>query len=187
VKEVIIESVIAGFLFLVFLITLVLVILKKRRRKILLISAIALMATVGTVIYTAYTVTNKAVHKVGAVMKPRTGEEIYNALLGVPEANCVKVLNYLDQTIPVIDFAIVLHFETCPQELSRLILKRKFSVRREKSSSELIQTGVAIDWSRTDVLGDSINVFTALNPDASGQIIYSSLDSTKVMLVNYSN
>ena len=186
-KEVIIESVISGLLFLVFLITLVLSIFKKRHRKLLLISAIAFVATVGTVIYTVYTVTNKAVHKVSTVIKPRTGEEIYTALLGEPEASCVKVLHYLDQTIPIIDFAIVLHFETCPQEFHRLILKRKFSVKREKSSSELIQTGVAIDWSRTDVLGDSINVFTALNPDASGQIIYSSLDSTKVMLVDYSN
>lgn len=186
-KQIIVETVISGLMFLVFLVTLILVILKKRPKKLLLISAIALTATIGIIIYTAYSITDKALRKVSTVLKPRTGEEIYEALLGKPAPACVKVLHYLDQTIPVMDYAIALHFETCPQEFNRIISKRNFLITKEASSSEMITPGVNIKWFKTDTLGDSINVFTALNPDASGQVIYSSLDSSKVMLLNFTN
>ncbi len=64
------------------------------------------LAFIGCVNWTGFKVLNKTYNKVTDTCKPRTGDEIYNALFDKRQTDCVKILNYQDQVIPKIDYAI---------------------------------------------------------------------------------
>lgn len=118
------------------------------------------------------------------IFRPRTGEEIYTALFDKKQTDCIKILNYQDQVVPRIDYAIWLHFETCPEELKRILSLQEFE-------SEVIATSGwetkgpfdHINWFKPETLGDSILVSIYSKDEyGNGQYIYSSLDSTKVFV-----
>jgi hypothetical protein len=118
---------------------------------------------------------------VTTILKPRTGNEIYFALFGKTESKCLKVLNHQDQVIPKIDYAIQLHFETCPNELKRIL--KLYDFRTEIHSTKDWKTNE--DWFKPETLGDSILVFTYKKDQyGNGQTIYSSLDSTKAFCID---
>ena len=115
-------------------------------------------------------------------MKPRTGDEIYNALFGKTQTSCIKILKYQDQVIPKIDYAIWLYFETCPRELSRILSIHDFNSKTLSTNGWDTDEPLANEnWFKPETLGDSIVVFTYKKDEyGNGQYIYSSLDSTKV-------
>lgn len=126
-----------------------------------------------------YTITKKTYSKISQISKPRTGFEIYESLLGKPETDCVKILNYQDQTIPVIDYAIFLHFKTCPKELKRILARKQFEFEKMKISAEQNNNEI---WFKPEKMGDSILVFRYYETNGNGQEIYSSKDSTEAYL-----
>lgn len=136
--------------------------------------------------YTAYTFFTKALHKIEALVKPRSGEEIYLALFGPPKTNCVKVTNQIDQVIPKVDFAIWLEFETCPIELQRVLSQKEYSLTElSLNQYELDHVPLldSVSWFKPSTLGDTIYVFENSSPDHRNiQTLWTNRDSTKVFL-----
>ena len=184
-KEIIIWLILSGTFFISFLALLLIGVFRKNR-VIIFSSLFSLTITLGSAFWTGYLLLDKSYHKVTETLRPRTGEEIYSALFGKPENECVKILNYQDQIVPKIDYAIWLHFETCPKELNRILNQHEFI------ASILAKTGVEQNgpsendkWFKPQTLGDSLLVFVYKKDDfGNGQTIYSSLDSTRVFCID---
>ena len=182
-KELIILTVISGLSFLVFLVTLILGFTKKNK-KLRLTALLLFFAFIGLTAWTGFKFVSKTYNKVAETLRPRTGDEIYDALFDKRQSDCIKILNFQDQVVPKIDYAIWLHFETCPDELKRILSRHDF--KTEIVSTNGWDTDVPLaheNWFKPETLGDSIFVFI-YNKDeyGNGQYIYSSLDSTKVFL-----
>lgn len=171
----------SGLAFLLLLVALILCFTKKSKG--LKITAMfAFFLFTGLTAWTVFSFISKTYSKVTDTLRPRTGNEIYNALFGMPITNCVKVLNYQDQVVPKIDYAIWLHFETCPVEFKRILSLHEFK-------SEIISTknvhsllsGTAQNWFKPETLGDSVHFFIYKKDEyGNGQFLYASLDSTRV-------
>lgn len=182
-KEVIILTIISGLIFLSFLVTLILGFTKKNK-KLKLTALFVFFAFIGSVGWTGYKVVSKTYNKVSDTFKMRTGDEIYDALFDKRKTDCVKILNYQDQIVPKIDYAIWLHFRTCPGELKRILTLQDFS-------SEIVSTKcwdsegplANENWFKPETLGDSILVSIYMRDEfGNGQYVYSSLDSTEVFV-----
>lgn len=184
-KEIIIWSIVSGILFVTFLLILLIGVFRKNRL-IIICSLFTLLIALGTSFWTAYAFINKSYHKVAETLKPRTGEEIYSALFGKPENECLKVLNYQDQIVPKIDYAIWLEFKTCPQELKRILNQHEFTMNKiPKSGVNQIGPAENNNWFNPQTLGDSLLVFVYEKDEyGNGQTIYSSMDSTKVFCID---
>ncbi len=184
-KEIIVLTIITGLIFIIFSLTLIFG-LTKKNRKLKLIAIFSFIAFLSLTGLTGYKFVTKSYHKITDTLKPRTGNEIYDALFGKPKSGCVTVLNSQDQTIPKIDYAIWLHFETCPEELNRILSLHNFS-SETIPTNELRVDGPSANekWFNPASLGDSIFVFNYKKDDyGNGQTIYSSLDSTKVFCID---
>ncbi|TDX83101.1 hypothetical protein [Epilithonimonas xixisoli] len=188
-KEVFFELLFAGITFMFFVVFLILGLLKKKKNLvitsivILFISIIAGSIAIFTITKKTYHITKKVYNEVSELSKPRTGMEIYDSLLGKPETNCVEILNYQDQTAPIIDYAILLHFKTCPQELKRILAQKEFEFEKIKTSGLSSDD----DWFEPEKMGDSILTFKYYDTNGNGQEIYSSKDSTEVFLKDILN
>jgi len=142
-----------------------------------MVGCVAIVLFVGVAVRTASRVVN--------ALRPRTGVEIYTALFGKTENECVEVLQYQDQMIPIIDYAISLHFKTCPEELSRILAQHEF--KREVLPATGYYTEVT-PWFQPESLGDSILSFSyQMDETSNGQYIYASMDSTEVYCVDIWN
>ena len=107
---------------------------------------------------------------------PRDGIRIYEALFDSPTSSCVEVLGYQDQVVPKIDYAIFLHFKTCPDEVERILAQHTF--RKATVSGKSLATTYGVNWFRPQDLGDSVLVYQyALNEYGNGQTLY--LNQTK--------
>lgn len=182
-KELILLIAFSGIALLLFVITLLLG-LTKKNTKLKLTALLSFFVFVGLTVWTCYTFVNKTYNKVTTAFKPRTGYEIYDALFEKRQADCVKILNYQDQVIPKIDYAIWLHFESCPTELKRILSLHHFEAE-VVSTKGWNTSGPAADanWFKPETLGDNILVFTySKDGYGNGQYIYSSLDSSKVFV-----
>ena len=180
-KELIIWTLLMAKAFVAFLVTLIVGLVKKNR-KIVLASIPVLFLGLCFGAWSAYLFASKSYYRVAEIFKPRTGIEIYTALFGHATTDCVIVLNYQDQVVPKIDYAIWLHFKTCPKELHRILRLHDF--KTEIVSTKGWNTSGPLsneNWFQPEILGDSILTFI-YNKDeyGSGQYIYSSLDSTRV-------
>lgn len=110
---------------------------------------------------------------------PRTNEEIYDSLFEkTTPTPCLKVINGQDQTSPIADGEILLHFETCPDELARILKLREFKYYKKQATKDLRKSWWP-KWFSPESLGDTILIFNENVPGPTRQIIYSSLDSTK--------
>lgn len=183
-KEVIISTIIAGLVFLTFLVTLTLSFTKKKK-KLKLTSLFLFFVFIGCAGWTGYKIVNKTYNKVADKFKMRTGDEIYDALFEKRKTNCIKILNYQDQVVPKIDYAIWLHFETCPTELKRILSKHEF--KEEKLSTDnwngKIPLGETLEWFNPTILGDSIMVYEYSKDNSRNiQTIWTNLDCTKVFV-----
>lgn len=127
----------------------------------------------------------KIIGKIADTFRMRTGEEIYDTLFEKRKSNCVKILNYQDQIIPKIDYAIWLHFETCPQELGRILSKQEFDVGKLSTDNwnGLVPFGETLEWFNPTRLGDSIMIYeySTIN-NRNIQTVWANLDSTEVFV-----
>ena len=183
-KEVIILAIISGFVFLTFLVTLILGFTKKKK-KLKLTSLFVFFTFIGCVGWTGYKIVSKTYNKVADTFRMRTGEEIYDALFDKRKTDCVKILNFQDQVVPKIDYAIWLHFETCPKELERILSKHEFNA--EKLSTDKwngkIPLGETLEWFNPTKFGDSIMVYEySTNDSRNIQTIWTNLNSTEVFV-----
>jgi hypothetical protein len=181
-KEIIILTVITGLAFLTFALFLSCGIIKKNR-KLLLTSVFAFIVFISFASWTGYEFVTQSYNKVADTFKPRTGDEIYDALFDKRQINCVKVLNHQDQVVPKIDYAIWLHFETCPAELKRILSRHEFSGEKVATNGldGKIPLGATLDWFKPATLGDTILVYEYSTENSRNiQTIWASVDSTKV-------
>jgi len=181
-KEIIVLTIITGLTFLVFGLFLFLGIFRKNK-KLLLTSVFAFIVFLGFAGWTGFKFATKSYNKVADTLRPRNGDEIYDALFGKRQPDCVKVLNYQDQVVPKIDYAIWLHFETCPEEVKRILSRHKFSVEKVATNGwdAKIPYGETLDWFKPTSLGDTIMVYEYSTDNGRNiQTIWTSLDSTKV-------
>lgn len=157
----------------------------KESQKLKLTSLFLLIIGVASSAWTAYSIINKTSDKLADTFKPRTGDEIYDALFKKRETDCVEVLNYQDQIIPKIDYAIWLHFKCCPMELERILTQHHF--KKEKHStqkwSDKTPFSENVAWFNPAALGDSIIVYEYTSKDYKNiQTIWTNLDSTEVFV-----
>jgi len=184
-KEILLLTIISGLLFIGFL-TILIVGLIKKKRKFVFIAIVILFFSICSGGWTTYLFVSKSYDRVTNIFKPRTGEEIYTALFGKTGNKCVKVLKYQDQIVPKIDYAIWLHFETCPDELKRILQLHNFQAERKSTEDWQSDGPLANDnWFKPETLGDTVLVFHYEKDEyGNGQPIYSSLDSTKVYCID---
>src|SRR5690554_6785902 len=183
-KELIILIAISGLAFLLFLVTFILGMTKKNKN--LKLTALFLFsAFIGLTVWTGFKSVSKTYSKVAETFKPRTGDEIYDALFGEKQTDCIKILNFQDQVVPKIDYAIWLHFETCPEELTRILSRYDFSEEKLSTASRdgKIPYSETLDWFKPTTLGDTILVYEySTNDSRNIQTIWTNLDSTKVFV-----
>jgi len=181
-KEIIVLTVITGLTFLSFGLFLLIGIFRKNKR-LLLTSVFAFVAFLCFAGWTGYKFANKSYKKVTETLRPRSGDEIYDALFDKRRTDCVKILNYQDQVVPKIDYAIWLHFETCPEELKRILSRHEFSGGKNATNGwdGKIPLGETIEWFKPATLGDTILIFEYSTENSRNiQTIWASVDSTKV-------
>ena len=120
------------------------------------------------------------------MFKPRTGEEIYLALFGKPQHGCLKVINQQDQIIPKIDYAIWLEFETCAEELKRILSLHNFTTEKQATKGWNTEGPLAHEnWFKPEALGDTVWVYKWQKDEyGNGQTIYSKLDCTKAFCID---
>ncbi len=177
---IIVSALFSGLSFVLLIVILILGFIKKSKP--LKLAALFLLAVfICSTAFTCFMI----VKKITAGFKSRTGDEIYEALFGKRETDCVEILHHQDQVIPKIDDAIWLHFETCPEELKRVLSRHKY--RAEKLStdkwSEKIPHNEALKWFTPTLLGDTIMVYEYVSDDYRNiQTIWTTLDSTKVFV-----
>jgi hypothetical protein len=182
-KELILLILISGFAFLLFLVTLILG-LKNNNMKLKQISLLLFFVFIGLTSCTVFNFVSKTYYKVTETLRPRTGDEIYEALFDKRKTDCIKILNFQDQIVPKIDYAIWLHFETCPDEIKRILHLHDFKTEIVSTKGWNTDGPLANEnWFKPETLGDSILVFSYKKDEyGNGQYIYSSIDSTKVFL-----
>jgi hypothetical protein len=182
---VLIGIVISALLLVGFIVAVIKAIAKRKKKYVgWALGALLALAVTGSV--TTYLAARKAYHAVASLLQLRTGDEIYATLFGEPRNNCLKVLHYQDQIIPKIDYAIWLHFETCPPELNRILRQNHYD-KEKVSTKGWNTTGPLADdnWFKPESLGDSILVFTYKKDEYGNvQTIYTSPDSTKVYCID---
>jgi energy-coupling factor transporter transmembrane protein EcfT len=184
-KELIVLTIILGLAFFLFIVTLISG-LKKKNKKLKLTSLLLFFAFIGLTAWTGFKFVSKTYNKVTETLRPRTGDEIYDALFGKRKTNCIKILNYQDQVIPKIDYAICLHFETCPAEMKRILAKHNFKMEKQATKGWNNTGPLANEnWFKPESLGDSVLVFKYSKDDyGNGQTIYSSVDSTRIFCID---
>jgi hypothetical protein len=157
--------------------------LLKRKKRILYLAVasalLCLLVAGGTIYRTFY----KSYRHVAEAIRPRNGAEIYSALFGRSPLACTQVLAAQDQVVPKIDYAIWLHYRTCPQELKRVLAQHPYAREVVATASPLpmVPNGEAVAWFRPKLLGDSVIVYeyTTLN-GRSNRKFWTSPDSTNV-------
>ena len=183
-KELITLIIFSGLAFLLFILTIIIG-WKRKNKRIKLLSFSLFLAFICLTSWTVYKFANKTYNKVTDSLKPRTGAEIYDALFDKRQTNCIKILNYQDQVVPKIDYAIWLNFQTCPNELKRILDRHKFNVEKLSTAKwdGKIPYGETLKWFNPTTLGDTIMVYEYSTDDGRNvQTIWSSLDSTKVFV-----
>jgi hypothetical protein len=184
-KELFILTIITGLSFLLFLGICIWGFVQKDK-KLKQTSLILLLVSIGLASWIAFKLINKTYSKVTDTLRPRTGDEIYDALFGQRQTNCIKMLNYQDQIVPKIDYAIWLHFETCTEEMKRVLSKHNFT-KEIAVTKDWNSTGPLANenWFKPESLGDSILIFNHQKDEfGNRQTLYSSLDSTKVFCID---
>jgi hypothetical protein len=133
--KILILTLIGAFILLILSVLLIIAFLKKKKAVLPLLFLV--IFNFAFVVWGGIVVVNHSYQKLSNIFdfKPRTGEEIYAALFGKPETDCVKILNYLDQTIPIIDISINLEFTTCPKEAKRILDLHAFVFEKKANTT----------------------------------------------------
>ncbi len=99
--------------------------------------------------------------------------------------NCIKILNYQDQVIPKIDYAIWLHLRTCPKELKRILSKHDFRLEKAfiENWNREIPFGETLDWFKPITLGNTFTAYEySTNNNRNIQTIWTNLDLSEIYL-----
>lgn len=181
-KEIIIYGILTGLTFIGFIGLLIIGLIRKRRN-LILSSIIFLLITISLGTTIGYKVVTKSYNKFSELVKPRSGEEIYNALFGETDKDCLKIIDYQDQIVPKIDYAIWLHFKTCPEECSRII--SEFDYNREELETKNWNLGTPlaenIEWWKPKEMGETIIVYEyPIKEGRNIRTLWISKDSTEV-------
>ena len=126
---------------------------------------------------------SKSANFISKALESRSGLEVYQEVFGKSDSDCSKILHYQDKEIPIIDFAIVLHFTTCAGELERILKAHDFSKSHISTSNwdGNISTGVELDWLIPREMGDTIVVYEYSTFDNQYvKTIWTSMDGTEV-------
>jgi hypothetical protein len=132
---------------------------------------------------TAYQVITKSYNTVLKIVEPRSGEEIYTVLFGKTDNECLKIIDYQDQVIPKIDFAIWLHFKTCPEECLRILSEFDYSKEDLETKNWTSGTPLAknIEWWNPKEMGTTIIVYEyAIKKSRNLRTLWISKDSTEI-------
>ena len=196
-KEIILYGITSGLFFLIFIIFFLIAIVKKRNWfylygvTFLFISLASFFITINKVSSKTYNRVDQSINAISnqygdmksslrdlsSVFEPRTGEEIYTTLFNDSIADCVKINRFQDQVVPKIDYAILLHFQTCNDEVRRILKLRTFKPNKVLSSN--INDSMS-EWFLPNSFNDSVLVFTSLDEYGNGQVLYVNSDSTEV-------
>jgi hypothetical protein len=183
-KDLILLVILSGLVFSFFLVMLFLS-FAKRTKLLYLITLFIFLCFLGLGGMTVFKFVNKSYDKVAETLRPRNGEEIYDALFGKRQSDCVSVVNYQDQIVPKIDYAIWLQFETCPNEVKRIVSRYKFTERKIFTADldMKIHNNEYLDWFNPLILGDTILEYEYASIDRKNiQTIWTNLDSTKAFV-----
>ena len=169
-------SIFSFALFLIFLIAGFI----RSNKKLLLSSLLLFLATAIFGGRAAWLFVHKSIDKMNTMTTPRTGTDIYTALFGKP-VTCVQVLNWQDQVVPKIDYAIWLHVRTCPDEILRITGQKEFSLEIISTEYHSITGSGGKDWFKPETLGDSV-LFLHWKKDeyGNGQYLYCARDSSEL-------
>lgn len=184
-KEIINYLLLSG-LFLFGFISILIVYLLRKKNVFIKIGFVFLLFSILIGSFAGYKFVTKSYNKISDTFKPRTGLEIYIALFGKPEYNCLNIVHWQDQTVPKIDYAIWLEFQTCPEELERIVSIHKFD--RKTIASKVIskkKPSENVNWFAPEILGDSVIVYEFKKDEyGNGQTIYTNLEQTKAYCID---
>jgi hypothetical protein len=177
-KEIITLAVISGLVFLIFVVLLILG-FSKRKKQLKLISFLFLFLFFCLSGWAGFLFFKKSYYFIYETVKPRSGDEIYDAIFDKRSSNCVKVINFQDQIIPKIDIAIRLHIKTCPEELNRILRRQLYT--KKTTIDDLIPSDKTVTWFNPSKLGDTLLIFEYSTADKRNiQTIWSNIDSTEI-------
>jgi hypothetical protein len=170
----------------------------KKKNLLIIASLICFLLAVASGSITGYRFVSKSYQKarytyrqgkqvysaIGNPFKLRNGPEIYTALLGPQISQCLEVVKYQDQLIPKIDYAIILHVKTCPEEVQRIVSLRPFSAKILTGHWLAGEDHRHTDWFLPSTLGDSVIVYENYDENANGQSIYTNREKTEAYIVD---
>ncbi|QKG56601.1 hypothetical protein GKZ68_08140 [Hymenobacter sp. BRD128] len=157
--------------------------LLRHRKRLLYLAAASASLSLLVASWTAYRAFYKSYRHVAEAVRPRNGAEIYAALFGRSSVACTQVIESQDQVIPRIDYAIWLHFKTCPSEFKRLLARHPFDGDKVPTAQwlEKIPGAGNIQWFRPQAMGDTILVYEYATANSRNiQTFWASRDSTEV-------
>ena len=113
-------------------------------------------------------------------LEPSSRREVYKSYFGKPDTNCIAVFNSHRRRVPLMDKSVLLHFQTCPGEIKR-ILKTKPYQFMERTTSDYVGPSGFQDWFEPKLLGDTVLVYEHQdNNKERSRTIYMNPDSTEV-------
>lgn len=185
ITSILLLTLISGLLFLCFLWAFISGLIQKNKRR-LRNSAFIFIAFFATAIFTGYQFFSKSYIKLSQIFRPRTGEEIYTALWGEPRQNCVKLLEYQDQVIPKLDYAIYLHFTTCADELKRILSRENYTADTLSTKGwHTNEPSPNNDWFKPERLGDTVLMYKyEIDETGNGQTIYTNRELTEAYCID---
>jgi hypothetical protein len=155
----------------------------QKSRKLIYRSFIPASLFTLTVAYLGYVVFLKSANYLNKALESRTDQEIYQYVLGKSNSECSEILNFQDKEFPILDFAIVIHFKTCKEELERILKTHTFSKSYVPTTNwdGDIPTGVKLYWLNPKAMGDTIMVYEySTNNGQYIKTLWTSMDSTEV-------
>ena len=159
----------------------------KRNMRAFWFAVLLLLATVGCGAMAFYNFATKSYAHISDMLEPRSGMEIYTALMGEPATDCVQVSAQRDQIVPKIDTGISLHMRTCPEEMARILGVGEYTMERTASTDAArMQGGIdATGAFAPETLGDTVLTFYwEIDPMRNWRWIYTNLDSTEAICVD---
>lgn len=173
-KDILILTLITGLCFVLFMALGIIAIVRKNA-KIVIPGLILLLIGGGFGIYTGIIFFYKAQNRLSKIIDWRTGDEIYTALFGEPEYDCLEMIGSQDRVLPKIDFAIYLSFKTCAGEMERITAQKPYEIDT-LSKKDFYYPSPSMDghWFQPSLLGDTIISYNWLKDSVGNyQVIYS--------------
>jgi|LakMenE01Jun11ns_1017448.scaffolds.fasta_scaffold9483610_1 hypothetical protein len=159
----------------------------KKRKMAFIYSALAIfLLFLGVAGWTVFKFVTSSYRKLKASteIKQRSGLEIYTAVFNSTPANCLKITNYKDHVMPILDCCIWLELSTCPHEMERVLTQSVYEAEKlDNTQLSLYMPGLSSEmpsWWNPRLLGDTVLAFTYKEPNKDRiQRFFVSRDSTK--------